>query len=181
MATGKKAFTGHSQASLIAAILEHEPEPISAIQPMSPPAFGRLVKNCLAKDPDERIQTAHDVALELKGIAEGSQAGVPGPIAARRTRPELFPWIALVLVAAVAAWLALGGGRRPPVSESVVRSAILMPEQVSFRAVAVAPDGTRLVFVGEDATGKSLLWLRRLDSPSGEPIAGSEHADVPFW
>jgi len=181
MATGKKAFTGHSQASLIAAILEHEPAPISTIQPMSPPAFGRLVKNCLAKDPEERIQTAHDVVLELRGIADGSQAGVPGPVAARRTRRDLVPWIGLALVSGIAAWLALRGARRPPASESVVRSAILMPEQVTFRSVAVASDGTRLVFSGEDATGTSLLWLRRLDSFKCEPIAGSEHAALPFW
>jgi Tol biopolymer transport system component len=181
MATGKKAFTGQSQASLIAAILEHEPAPISTIQPTSPPAFGRLVKNCLAKDPEDRIQTAHDVALELKGIADGSQAGLPEAIATRRTRRGLFPWIALALVSGVAAWLALRGARRSPVSENVVRSAILMPEQVSFRSVAVAPDGMRLVFAGEDATGKSLLWLRRLDSFKSEPIAGSEHAELPFW
>jgi eukaryotic-like serine/threonine-protein kinase len=68
MATGRKAFTGKSQASLIAAILSSEPQPISSIQPLSPPAFDRLVKNCLVKDPDDRWQTAHDVMLELKWI-----------------------------------------------------------------------------------------------------------------
>ena len=71
MATGQKAFSGKSQASLIAAILSSEPAPISTIQPMSPPAFDRVVKTCLAKDPDDRWQTTHDVMLELKWIAEG--------------------------------------------------------------------------------------------------------------
>jgi len=76
MATGQKAFAGKSQASLIASILEREPAPISTVQPMAPPALDRVVKTCLAKDPEERWQTAHDVALQLRWIAEGgSQAG----------------------------------------------------------------------------------------------------------
>jgi Tol biopolymer transport system component len=181
MATGKKAFTGHSQASLIAAILEHEPAPISSIQPMSPPAFGRLVKNCVAKDPDERIQTAHDVALELKWIAEGSQAGVPATVAARRSRRELFQWIGLAVVSGAAVWLTLRGLGRTPASETAFRSSLLLPEKVIFQAVAVSLDGKHVVFNGEDENGKSLLWLRSLDSFKTESIAGTEHAALPFW
>src|SRR5437867_7783347 len=84
MATGQKAFSGKSQASLIASILSAEPPAISTIQPMTPPALDPVVKTCLAKDPDDRWQTAHDVMLQLKWIAEGgSQAGVPAPLVAR--------------------------------------------------------------------------------------------------
>ena len=73
---GRKAFEAKSQASLIAAIMGGEPPPVSKVQPMVPPAMDRLVKTCLAKDPDERWQTAHDVKLHLQWIAEGgSQAG----------------------------------------------------------------------------------------------------------
>src|SRR5215469_14370866 len=80
MATGKRAFTGKSQASIVAAILAAEPQPISTVQPMSPPALDRVVKICLAKEPDERWQTAHDVKLQLQWIAEGGlQVGVPAP------------------------------------------------------------------------------------------------------
>ena len=71
MATGQRAFTGKSQASLIAAILEHDPPPLSSLQPLAPPALARLVKVSLAKDPDDRWQSAHDVTQELKWIAEG--------------------------------------------------------------------------------------------------------------
>ncbi len=98
MATGKKAFTGKSQASLISAIMSTEPPPISTIQPMIPPALDRVVKTCLAKDPDDRWQTAHDVMLQLKWIAEGgSQAGIPAPVVARRKSRERLtsswrPW-----------------------------------------------------------------------------------------
>jgi len=87
MASGRRAFTGKSQASIVAAILASEPQPISAVQPMSPPALDRVVRTCMAKDPDDRWQTAHDVKLQLQWIAEGgSQAGVPAPVAARRSR-----------------------------------------------------------------------------------------------
>jgi serine/threonine protein kinase len=89
MATGKKAFSGKNQASIVAAILASEPQPISTVQPMSPPALDRVVKVCITKDPDERWQTAHDVKLQLQWIAEGgSQAGTPAPVAARRKNRE---------------------------------------------------------------------------------------------
>src|SRR6266542_1810251 len=102
MATGQKAFSGKSQASLIASILSAEPPAISAVQPMTPPALDRVVKTCLAKDPDDRWQTAHDVMLPLKWIAEGgSQAGVPAPLVARRRSRERLAWgVAAVLAAA---------------------------------------------------------------------------------
>ena len=57
MATGKKAFSGASRASLISAIMQNDPPPISTVQPMSPPALDRLVKTCLAKDPEDRFHT----------------------------------------------------------------------------------------------------------------------------
>ena len=87
MATGQKAFSGNSRASLIGAIMHTEPAPISALQPMTPPALDRLVKTCLAKDPEDRFQTAHDVRLQLQWAAEGgSQAGLPAPSARCSTR-----------------------------------------------------------------------------------------------
>src|SRR6185369_16284432 len=94
MATGRKAFTGTSQASLIGAILHTEPQPISAVEPMSPPALDRVVKTCLAKDPEDRFQTAHDVKLHLQWIAEGgSVMGLSAPVAARRKGRERIAWI----------------------------------------------------------------------------------------
>src|SRR5262249_29134770 len=72
MATGKKAFSGTSQASLISAIMKEDPTPIAQLQPMTPPALGRVVKTCLAKDPEDRWQCAGDVGKELRWLAEGS-------------------------------------------------------------------------------------------------------------
>ena len=85
MATGRRAFEGKSQASLISAIMTSEPQPIAQLQPMTPPALDRLVKVCLAKDPDDRLQTAHDVMQELKWIGEG--AASPGGAAATKPGP----------------------------------------------------------------------------------------------
>jgi hypothetical protein len=98
MLTGRKAFAGKSQASLIGAILKDNPPAVSQVQPLAPPALDHLVRTCLAKDPDDRFQDAHDLLLQLKWVAEGgSAAGVPAPpapvVAHRRTRKRLA-WIA---------------------------------------------------------------------------------------
>src|SRR5216684_2114752 len=108
MATGKRAFIGKSQASIVAAILASEPQPISAVQPMSPPALDRVVKGCLSKDPDERWQTAHDVKLQLQWIAEGgSQAGIPAPVSARRRLSQNVLWGASAVLLATCVELAV--------------------------------------------------------------------------
>src|SRR6195256_3608320 len=82
MATGKRAFEGKSQASLIAAILERDPPPMSSLQPTTPPALNRVVNKCLAKEPEKRWQAASDVCDELKWIAEGGSQTTFAPIAA---------------------------------------------------------------------------------------------------
>src|SRR5580693_3434104 len=87
MATGKKAFEGKSQASVISAIMSSDPQPMSSLQPMTPPALDRVVKRCLAKEPENRWQSANDLANELKWIAEaGSQTATPGAATAERGR-----------------------------------------------------------------------------------------------
>src|ERR1700690_2683991 len=114
MATGKRGFPGKTHASIVAPTLASGPASISAVQPMSPPALDRVVKVCLAKDPDERFQSVHDLRLQLKWIAEGgSQTGVPAPVAARRkNRERALAAAALVFLLAA---LALGFAyfRRP--------------------------------------------------------------------
>jgi len=109
MATGKRAFEGKTTASVIAAVLERDPPPVSTVPPMSPPALVRVVKTCLAKDPDDRFQNVHDVQLQLKWIAAGgSQAGVPTPVAIQRKSREKLAWSLMCLFAALAAAVALG-------------------------------------------------------------------------
>ena len=74
MLTGKRAFEGKTAASVMAAVLEREPAPVSAVQPAIPAALDRTVKTCLAKDPDERFQTVHDLKMQLKWIAESADS-----------------------------------------------------------------------------------------------------------
>jgi Tol biopolymer transport system component len=181
MATGKKAFSGTSQASLISAIMKEDPAPISTVQKMTPPALDRVVRTCLAKDPDERWQSAGDLKGELKWIAEGSQAGVPAPVAARRKGRERLAW-ALFAAAAIAAAVFAGGYfRRAPRPGRSIRTAILLPEKRFLNFLAISPDGARLAFVAGAPGGKRQLWVRPLDGLSAEPLAGTESADFPFW
>ena len=91
MATGERAFEGDSRASLIASIMSSQPRAISELQPMTPPALDHLVRMCLAKDPDDRIQTAHDVKLQLQWITDGgSQAGAPAPYSKQTVQRNLY-------------------------------------------------------------------------------------------
>src|SRR5260370_37214060 len=104
MLTGKRAFQGKSQLSLASSILEKDPEPPSAVQPQTPPALEQLIRTCLAKDPEERWQTAHDVKLQLRAIAEsGSQAS---PVAVRKKagkkNRERLAWALVGMLAVLA-------------------------------------------------------------------------------
>ena len=190
MATGQKAFSGKSQASLIAAILDSEPAPVSTVQPMTPPALDRVVKTCLAKDPDDRWQTAHDVMLQLKWIAEGgSQAGVPAPLVARRKSRERLAWgVAAALALAAIGLAALELARPRAMPARVVRSSILPPEKTVFRFIsdgagppALSPDGLQITFSARDSSGNALLWVRSLDSSAARSLPGTENASYPFW
>ncbi len=130
MATGKKAFAGKSQASLIGAILHTEPPTISTVQPMTPPALDRVVKRCLAKDPDDRWQTARDLTMELAWISEGgSQPASPLPILPQRKSRRRVLWTSVGLtIAAIAVapifWLAGRSTSAPSTSRSVKRVTI---------------------------------------------------------
>jgi Tol biopolymer transport system component/predicted Ser/Thr protein kinase len=184
MATGRKAFSGPTQASLISAIMKEEPAPISQVQPMTPPALDRIVQTCLVKDPEERWQSAADVKRELRWIAEGSQAGTAAPAVAPRRGRERLAWgtaaiFLIASIAAVAAAIRFAGRSETPAFP--MRSSIVLPEKAALRGVAVSPDGRRLVVVARDSSGRNLLWVRPLDSLSVQPLAGTENPSFPFW
>ena len=184
MASGRRAFTGKSQASIVAAILASDPQPISAVQPMSPPALDRVVRTCMAKDPDDRWQTAHDVKLQLQWIAEaGSKAGIPAPVAARRRTSQKLAWMIAAVAAATAIAFAVGFALRAPAPVHPLRVSILPPEKHSFDplSIALSPDGTKLAFVASAAGGAPQLWVRPLDSTAAQPLAGTDDAGFPFW
>ena len=190
MATGQRAFLGATQASLIGAIMHEAPAPASTIQPMTPPAFDRVIQTCLAKDPEERWQTAHDVKLQLQWIAEGgSVVGLPAPVAARRKSRERLAWLAAAFAAVAATLFAVGFFLRTPEPSQQVRFEIApQPELTQIGSPRLSPDGLHLAFHGIDAEGKSQIWIRDLDSLEARPIGGTENAGTgaenesrPMW
>jgi len=189
MATGRRAFTGKTQGSIVAAILAAEPPPISTLQPMSPLALDHVVGTCLAKDPDERFQTAHDLKLQLKWIAEsGSKAGLPAPVAARRKNRERILWGASGLLLAACVVLALLHFGQTKTERRAIHTYILPPEKSTFAflgdhtgPLVISPDGTQLVFAALSSDGKQMLWLRPLEAASSQSIPGTEDASYPFW
>jgi serine/threonine protein kinase/Tol biopolymer transport system component len=191
MATGKRAFEGKSQASLIASILEREPPPMSSLQPMTPTALDRVVKRCLAKEPEKRWQTASDLCEELKWIAEaGSQITLTPSVATKAIRTlgrrALILSLGSLLLGAVIASLATWNLRPSPSPQPVSRLTITLPpgQQLaglnSGPAVALSPDGTRLAYVARQG-GTQQLYLRAMDSLESKPILGTEGAVIPFF
>ena len=138
MVTGKRAFAGKSQLSVASAILEKEPTPISSIKPMTPPALDHAIRRCLAKDPEERWQTARDLALELKWIAEaGSQAGAADSSSTKRQLSQEIAWgfAAICLLAMLALAQRCGFGQ-PPAFGRYEPPCFRRPIHRSFRIIS---------------------------------------------
>ena len=190
MLTGKRAFEGKSQASLISAIMSSEPAPVSALQPLTPPALERLVKTCLAKDPDDRWQSAGDLLRELKWAANAAPPpDRAGLVVARRNGREVVAWsVAAVGVLAALAIGLVGYRQRTPADIPVFRTTILPPDDVSFAGstaaadrFALSPDGRRIAFVARGEDQRTLLWVRPLDQLTAQPLASTDGASSPFW
>ena len=192
MATGKKAFEGKSQASLIAAILKEEPRPMHELQPMAPAALERIARTCLAKDPDERFQNAHDVKMELSWIAQasGEMEVAKGRAEKRPTRSRAARMAigsGLLILAVAANWFTARWASKREVGEKeAVEFSFTLPERTSiysstFGGPAISPDGRMIAVVGKEATGSTMLWVRRMDSLEMHAIAGSENVSYPFW
>jgi serine/threonine protein kinase len=196
MATGRRAFEGRSQASLIAAILEREPvsvgEAPSGAPPSDAPPHGldRLIRTCLAKDPEERNQTAHDVKLQLQWIAENaglsgvrsatsSPVATPAPLKRGGSRVS---WILAAVMTLVAVGAAAWSLRQSLATHPAYRFRTEpVPGVVDYFWPRVSPDGRYLVFSAADSTGKVTAWLRALDQTEAHPIAGSENLRRPYW
>jgi serine/threonine protein kinase/Tol biopolymer transport system component len=186
MATGKRAFQGGSPASLISAILKNDPPPIGASQPLARPLLDHIVQRCLAKDRDERWQTASDLKRELKWVAESaSRPGTPGAAhPARLTKRTALAWILGGMAALSIAgplWWGRTGSPRSPVWFSILPPepprALVPPPP----APAVSPDGKQIAFVALDPSGETMLWVRALGSPSARALPGTNNAARPFW
>jgi Tol biopolymer transport system component len=189
MLTGRRAFTGKSQASLIGAILKDDPPSIGSLQPLVPASLDHIVRTCLAKNPDDRWQTAHDVQLQLQWVATAPAAQSPpstgGAALAAAPRSARLAWAAAIAMGAlgVAAGFAVARLREAPPRaapemrfEVPVRLALALDDP----GLAVSPDGTRLVFVAA-SDGQPHLLLRSLNDTTAVPLQGTVGASYPFW
>src|ERR1700746_2937655 len=178
MTAGGAASRGRSGASIIASIMSSEPTPISTLQPLSPPALDRVVQTCLAKDPDERWQTAHDVRLQLEWIRDaGSQAGVPRVKGQRRRTRESIVWASAALlllgIATMSVIRILQPSSQP---QPRIMFAVELPPgyKMTVGAMALSPNGSLIAYSVIDAKGKQSVWVRPLDSLSPQQLEGSE-------
>jgi serine/threonine-protein kinase len=186
MATGKKAFEGKSQASLIAAIMGQDPRPMAELQPMTPPILDRVVRRCLDKAPDERWQTAHDVMKELKWVAEGGSVtdllGATTATTNRTGRRVVLVGLACLVLGSVLSGLAfwsLGPPSEP--TAPVSRFALMLPPDQQLigsgrHQVALSPDGTHLVYVANNH-----LFLRAMDQLEPTSMSGTQGGRNPFF
>jgi len=191
LATGQKAFQGKSTASLFAKILEHDPPPISSLQPMTPLALDRIVKKCMAKEPERRWQAASDVCDELKWIAEGGSQAAALPAVPAKSVPALgrravIFGLGTLLLGAVIAGLAVWT-LKPTTPRPVTRTVITLPagDRLVFGgqeqpALALSPDGSQLAYVASRG-GTPQIYLRAMDSLVARPIPGTEFTNNPFF
>ncbi len=189
MTTGKRAFEGKSQISVASAILEKEPDPITATQPRAPVMLQHVVNTCLAKDPEDRWQSAADVRRELKWIAESgsSVAAVAVPGAKRKTR-EWLAWTvagAMTLAAILLGWASLRSGR-PETSPAVKRFVVSLPvSQLLYAGIttslAVSPDGRYFVYRASLPTGGWQLFLHSMSELNPTMLSGAEGGMNPFF
>ena len=185
MVTGRRAFGGRSAASVVAAILEREPPAMSSLQPLTPRSVDRIVATCLAKEADDRWQTARDLLRELKWIAEAgtrTDDAVPGSAPRGRVKLAAAMSCSLVLGAAIAAaavWVATR-----PTPPHVTRLTIAPGGAAALtvtgytRDVAISRDGTRVVYVGGNG---SRLFVRALDQTEATPLEGLGMPHHPFF
>ncbi len=180
MVTGQRAFGGKTQLSIVSAILEKEPEPIAAIVPLTPPNLDHLINRCLAKDPDDRWQTARDVAGELKWIGEIEDQ--PSPAVERRVdkKAAWLLWLlcGVLLGAALLAGVLLWRSQSRTQQESYFLAA--MP--LTLHDLALAPNGRTVVAVGFSESARTNdLWLYDVGSKEPKELAETEGASFPFW
>ncbi len=191
MISGKRAFRRESAIETLNAILREDPPGLFESNSQINPALERVVMHCLEKNPDQRFQSARDVAFALdalSGLSSSRTLSSVLPVSgrlARLTKRELLAWVftGILLLTLVATLpLAVGYLRRPAENVSAAtRFSIYAPEKTELRgSFAVSPDGQRVVLRGI-AQGKVLLWMRALDSLTIQPLAGTEEAIYPFW
>jgi serine/threonine protein kinase len=189
MLSGRRAFEGDSQASVIAAILRAEPPVLHMLQPAMPAALDRLVRKCLSKDPDDRWQTARDVMSELQWIGETATsttatASTTETTGSRRGRRQVNWTAAAILLASLAtlSLVALATFRSTTDLQPISLD-VSLPEGLTLLdpALSLSPDGRQLAFVASRAGGTTHLWVRPLESPNARELPETDGASKAFW
>ncbi len=161
-----------------------EPAPVSTVMAFAPPALDGLIRSCLAKDPEERSQTAHDVKLQLGWIAQsGSSAGTAAiPVAPRRSvGRETIAWAVAGIAVVLLGFLGFRGGR-PDGSAQQIRFIVPLPDKLSgVELPRISPDGRMMAFSAQDSTGRTMIWVRPMNALTVNPLPGTERAGRPFW
>ena len=186
MVTGHRAFEGKSQISVLSAILEKEPEPLGSSQP---PMLDRLIRACLVKDPADRLQSAHDAAMDLRWIAESS-ADKTKDVAPAEAASLKKPWLAAIVAAtlAIAALAAYAGySAKPNANIESLHVELAPPDKFALDTTGdaggmpvLSPEGDRVAFVAHSAETKT-LWVRPLNSDIAQQLEGTQGASHPFW
>ena len=185
MITGRRAFEGKSQISVLSAILEKEPDPIG---PSQPPMLDRLIRACLAKDPADRLQSAHDAAMDLRWIADSSKDAAS--TAAASPRQFKKSWLATLAATAIAlATLAAFAGysAKPAANTESLHVELAPPDKFVLDTTGdaggmpvLSPQGDRIAFAAHSAETKT-LWVRPLSSDTALQLEGTQGASHPFW
>jgi Tol biopolymer transport system component len=181
MVTGAKTFQGKNVPLLVTAIATLDPDPLSKAQPDVPPALDHIAKRCLAKSPDDRWQTAHDLLLQLRWVAESGGAS----LAAVRSRRKRERWI---LAATAAVFLVITVAATPArryfwsnAPDEVVQFRVPVAG-LSASDIALSPDGKMLALVARPSPQEpSALFVRLTGSPTFRRLGGTDEAILPFW
>ena len=183
MATGRKAFEGKSQASLIGAIMKSDPPPVSQLQSAAPPALDHVIRRCLAKDLEDRWQAARDINRELSWIAEGGAPSEPTtPVERASAQRERMTWVAGLVLASAVSVLATWAFVRPdpPLVRRLAMNVLFEATPDPSTRPALSPDGRNVVYAA-DVDGVRLLYIRPLDQVEARPLPGTEGAYNPFF
>ena len=185
MLTGRRAFGSDSAAGIIAAVLEREPDPLSKYRGDVPDVLEWTIRTCLAKDPENRWQSAADVGRQLQWTqASGAGRGSPdAPQANRRRLIALTTASTLIAILATAAITRrLSTSPSPAARLQLARFAIHPPDGHSFdRMHSLSPDGRQIAFVIADSKGSRTLWIRAIDALAPQRLSGTDGASYPFW
>jgi Tol biopolymer transport system component len=184
MITGRRAFQGKSQATLISAIMTGEPPPISTLQSTTPAALDHLVQRCLAKDPEDRWQDAHSLLIQLQWIAQGrTESEVPAALADADRKHAKLLRVALVVAGAVIAALAVPTVLYVRGPESPEAFPLRVPVVGLSRSnMAISPDGRNIAIVAQpDLEEPAALYIRPVTAATFRRLAGTDEAVLPFW